>query len=151
MLANIVKTKWFLDTAIDSNEIHSILFAEKELIWGYRQLVDFDADFYRLYINQIFNTLQLLNEYCHRENEEWKDYFQSELIDLMVDFVKEDERDKANMLSQEHLKQFKQLYEEYVTTDVERSRFIKVINTENKKIIKITKVLGLKPNNIFCL
>ncbi|MCT8762372.1 hypothetical protein KZ434_01995, partial [Glaesserella parasuis] len=71
-----------------------------------------------------------------------------ELIDLMVDFVKEDERDKINILSKEYLKQFKQIYEEYVTTDVERNLFIKMINTENKKITKITKVLGLKRNNI---
>ncbi|MCT8540669.1 hypothetical protein KZ402_06055, partial [Glaesserella parasuis] len=148
LLANIIKAKWFLDTAINSNEIHSILFAEKELIWGYRQLIDFDTDFYHLYINQVFNTLKSLNEYCHRKNEEWENYFQSELIDLMVDFVKEDERDKINILSKEYLKQFKQIYEEYVTTDVERNRFIKVINTENKKITKITKVLGLKRNNI---
>ncbi|EQA12460.1 hypothetical protein HPSSW140_1219, partial [Glaesserella parasuis SW140] len=148
LLANIIKAKWFLDTAINSNEIHSILFAEKELIWGYRQLIDFDTDFYHLYINQVFNTLKLLNEYCHRKNEEWENYFQSELIDLMVDFVKEDERDKINILSKEYLKQFKQIYEEYVTTDVERNLFIKMINTENKKITKITKVLGLKRNNI---
>ncbi|MCT8763977.1 hypothetical protein KZ434_10715, partial [Glaesserella parasuis] len=80
LLANIIKAKWFLDTAINSNEIHSILFAEKELIWGYRQLIDFDTDFYHLYINQVFNTLKLLNEYCHRKNEEWENYFQSELI-----------------------------------------------------------------------
>lgn len=151
LLVSIIKSKWLLDTAINSNEIYSILFSEKELIWGYRQLIDFDADFYHLYINQVFNTLRSLNEYCHGKNDEWKNYFQSELIDLMVGFVKEDERDRINILSQEYLKQFKQLYEEYVTTDAERNRFIKVINTENKKIVKLTKFLGLRRNNIFCI
>ena len=64
--------------------------------------------------------------------------------------MREDERNREKILSQSEIEHYKKIYKKYVDVTTEH-RFISVINNENKKRMKLSKILGLKEkrNTIF--
>lgn len=149
LLANIIKAKWNLDEYPNSGDKYHLIFAVEELIDSYHQLIDFDDDIYRLYVKEVFNALDLLDRLCE-QNEEDKGFFEVELFNFLVAFMREDERNREKILSQSEIEHYKTIYKKYVDVTTEH-RFISVINNENKKRMKLSKVLGLKEkrNTIF--
>lgn len=142
LLANIIKAKWYWKECSKSGDKYNLIFAVEDLIDSYRQLIDFDDDIYRLYVKEFFNALDLLDHFCEL-NAKDKDFFESELINLLIVFMREDERNRKKILSQLEIEHYKTIYKKYIDVTNEH-RFISVINNENKKRMKLSKVLGLK-------
>ena len=149
LLANIIKAKWNWEEGSKSGDKYNLIFAVEDLIDSYHQLIDFDDDIYCLYVKEFFNALDLLDRFCELNGED-KDFFEAELINLLIAFMREDERNQEKILSQPEVKRYKTIYKKYVNVTIEH-RFISVINNENKKRMKLSKVLGLKEkrNTIF--
>lgn len=142
LLANIIKAKWNWEEGSKSGDKYNLIFAVEDLIDSYHQLIDFDDDIYCLYVKEFFNALDLLDRFCELNGED-KDFFEAELINLLIAFMREDERNQEKILSQPEVERYKTIYKKYVNVTIEH-RFISVINSENKKRIKLSKALGLK-------
>ncbi|MDE4030965.1 hypothetical protein NUQ39_06985 [Glaesserella parasuis] len=149
LLANIIKAKWNWEEGSKSGDKYNLIFAVEDLIDSYHQLIDFDDDIYCLYVKEFFNALDLLDRFCELNGED-KDFFDAKLINFLLAFIREDERNREKILSQSEIERYKTIYKKYVDVTTEH-RFISVINNENKKRMKLSKVLGLKEkrNTIF--
>lgn len=149
LLANIIKAKWNWEEGSKSGDKYNLIFAVEDLIDSYHQLIDFDDDIYCLYVKEFFNALDLLDRFCELNGED-KDFFEAKLINFLLAFIREDERNREKILSQSEIERYKTIYKKYVDVTTEH-RFISVINNENKKRMKLSKVLGLKEkrNTIF--
>ncbi len=142
LLANIIKAKWNLEECSKLGDKYNLIFAVEDLIDSYQQLIDFDDDIYRLYVKEFFNALDLLDRF-YKQKDEDKDFFEDKLINLLIDFIREDERNWEKILSQSEIEHYKTIYKKYIDVTTEH-RFISVINSENKKRMKLSKALGLK-------
>lgn len=144
LLANIIKAKWNLDECSKSSDKYNLIFAAQELIESYRQLADFDDDIYHLYVKEFFNALDFLDRILEQNNED-KNFFEAELIDLLLAFMREDERNQKKTLSRSEIEKYKIIYNKHINNN---DKFTTIINKENKKKFKLSKELRLRNKNI---
>lgn len=146
-LADAVLAKAALEYQYEQNNFVSILLAKRDTILTYEKLIIADKDYHNQFINE---AISLIDMWLASKDEN-KPYFIEEIVDVFKTLIKQDENDTENAIPNEKLQKISDLYKQFCQEyQIINEMLSKYINQENKKIIKLSRYLGLnsRSNNL---